>query len=188
MDNILFSTSLLLASTLFIASCSSSSSSPTDSNNTTSIGSNNPENVALATKGATANSTFSGNESFTIDGDTTTSNFWEGGKNGDEIKITLNKTYTLSKITIYTNNNSFAMSSGVTTAGIRVFLSSDNVNYSEVALGFGNSANIGCFAFQAGSGKVSCEFDNTQSAKYIKVAVTSDFASTKIYEIEALGF
>ena len=147
------------------------------------------KNVAKATNGSTISSTYSGNESFVTDGDTTTTNFWVGGASGDEVKIAFDKIYAVSEITVYTNNTSFVLTNGgsVTTSGIRVLLSSDDTTYSEVGISLGSKKDLSCFSSSIGSGKIYCSFSSNINARYIKVIVTSDFAATNLYEVQVTG-
>jgi len=47
-----------------------------------------------------------------IDGDTGTSNFWQGGTANDELKLTFDRQRSISEIKIFTNNTNFAVSNG----------------------------------------------------------------------------
>lgn len=171
---------------LIISGCSDSTTSTTTTTGPTTPPAN-AKNVASAANGATASSNFAGNESFTIDGDTGTTNFWVGGAADDEVKIAFDKSYSVSDITVHTNNTSFSTSGGTTTTGIRVLLSDDDITYSEVAVAFGNNGPISCFSLSAGSGSIACGLDTPRMAQFVKVVMTADFMSTQIYEIEVTG-
>ncbi len=128
--------------------------------------------------------------SSTIDGDTTTTSFWAGAKDGDSITVTFNKLYTVSEITIYTNNLIFNSLNGITTSGIRVQISNDNSNYKAVGLVYlgGLKAPITCSSSSFFANKsVRCTLSTPILASSIKLLVTSDFSSTDIYEIEVMG-
>ena len=170
---------------LFLAGCSGGSSDNTGNSSAPAA----EKNVAALANGSMVSSTFSGDESFTTDGDITTTSFWSGGANGDEIKVAFDKSYTVSEVTIYTNNTGFVVSGGgaVTTSGVRVQLSTDNIAYDEVAIALGLSAPITCSSSKIGSGKITCTLSTPATASFIKLIVSSDFAVTEIYEIEVLG-
>ncbi len=172
---------------IFISACSSSESSSDTTNGASVTPAVALKNVSAASNGGSATSTFSGNESFTIDGDIAPINFWKGGSSGDEVKVGFDKSYTVSELTIQTNNISISSTSGVTISGIRVFLSADDISYSEVGVSLGSSLPISCSGIIIGSGQISCTLASTFNAAFIKVSVTSDFAVTEIYEIEVMG-
>ncbi len=184
--------SALIFTCALIVGCSSSSTSDTSgntSNPNTPPGSGAEKNVAAASNGATVSSTFAGNETFTTDDDTTTVNFWQGGTESDEVKITFDKSYSISEIKLHTNNRSVSISEGVASTGFQVFISNDDVIYSEVAMYFGVSAAITCFSniLSNTNGTVECVLANNQDVQYIRVRVLSDFDTTELYEIEVTG-
>ena len=183
---------LLFLVLAFVSGCGSSSSttsSATDGSNPPPANAT-PKNVAAASNGATVTSSFSGNESFVIDEDTSTTNFWSGGAEGDSVTVEFDSVYSISEIVIVTNNTGYSIANAGTTlvSGIRVEVSTDGVTYDEVAIAFGyNSPPIQCFGTSFGSGRLECTLSPSVSAKYIRVGVTSDFAGTEIYEIEVTG-
>ncbi len=147
-----------------------------------------PINVAVQSNNSSVTSTFVGNETFTTDGDTATTNFWVGGAIDDSVTVSFDKVYALSKLVVYTNNTSASVTGGVVTSGIRLFLSQDGATFNEVNLALGATAgSISCSGVSFGSGIVSCDLSPSESAQHLRVQVTSDFATTNIYEIEATG-
>ncbi len=178
---------LVFACVTLIGCSSSSSSDDTDDEQTSA--SSTEKNVAAMTNGATVSSTFLGNESFTIDSNTATTSFWSGGADGDEIKVTFDKSYSISEIKIHTNNRSASISGGTATIGFRVFVSDDDVTYTEVAIYLGVNAPVACSSniLSNTDGTVECVLATSQSARYIRVAVLSDFATTEIYEVDVTG-
>ena len=182
---------LLLVVTL-VSGCSSS-----DSTTSSGTGGSNPpptnstpKNVAAASNGATVTSSFSGNETFVIDEDTTTSNFWSGAADGDNVKIAFDSVYSIGEIIVRTNNTSYSIANAGSTlvSGIRVEISTDDVTYNEVALAFGyNLPPVKCAGTSLGSGRIACTLSPSVDAKYIRVGVTADFATTEIYEVEVTG-
>ena len=148
-------------------STTSSSTSPTTPGT--------PQNIALSSQGATISSSFAGNESFTIDGDTTNSNFWAAGSNGDSLTIDFKQSYILSNITIRnTQMNS--------NTEFKVELSSDNINYTEVQLFSGSQPR--CTSLTLGS-VFSCDLNF--AAQYLRLTILMDANNIEIYEIEAMG-
>ncbi len=180
--------SILLVSVALTGCGGGSSKSDDDTGGSNpSPGTTTPKNVAAAANGAMVTSSYSGNESFVIDGDTSTTNFWQGGAEGDEVKITFDKSYAVSHIKLYTNNTSISLMGGVQVKGFRVLLSDDDTNYAEVNIyGFG-AGSISCSSSSIGSGAIECELQPNQTARFIKIKVTADFATTELYEVEATG-
>lgn len=174
----------IFTSILLLSLIGCSSDSTTTTNNTAPTAPAVTSNVSAASNGSTVTSTFVGNESFTTDEITTNTNFWIGGADGDEVKVAFDQSYSISEITIRTNNTSSSSSAGVVTSGIRVLLSADDVTYNEIGVSIGSSS---CSEQNIGSSRIRCVLSTPTDASFIKVIVTSDFAVTEIYEIETLG-
>jgi len=170
-----------------VVGCSSDSTSTTS--NVPQAPTATEKNVASATNGASVSSTFAGNETFTIDGDTATTNFWVGGADGDEVNITFDQSYSISEIKLHTNNRSVSISGGAASTGFRVFISNDDVTYSEVAMYISVNAPIACASniLSNTNGTIECGLAINQDAQYIRVSVLPDFATTELYEVEVTG-
>ena len=176
---------------LFLAACGGGSSGDdSDEGNTSPDNADTtPRNVAAASNGATVSSNYSGNESFTIDEDTSTTNYWSGGASGDYVKVAFDRLYAINEITIWTNSLGFSVVDGGATLkeGISLELSDDDTTYYSVALALGYNGPISCNALLIGNGKITCTLSPALRVTHVKVGVTDNFESTQIYEIEAMG-
>lgn len=129
-------------------------------------------NVALSSNGATVTSTFSGNETFVIDGDTTTDNFWSAGANDDSVTIDLQQVYDLDEIII--RNDGMTGSSFFS-----VELSNDGTTFREIDI-FDE-----CSTLRLGS-VFTCSL--IDEARYVRLTILTTLIDIEIHEIEVIEF
>lgn len=144
-----------------------------------------PVNVALPGNGATVAASYGLGtlSAFVNDGDnSTTTNFWAGNITGDTLTIDFGRLRNITSVTVYTNDTSF--NSGAPAKYIEI--SADNVTWKKTAQITG--ADVSCFIYTSGSGKISCTFAVAQSVRYFRVRITSASpAGQQIVEMEAQG-
>lgn len=131
-------------------------------------------NVALDSEGGSVSSSYSGNESFVIDGDATTVNFWQAGAAGDSITLYLNGVYDVKSITIRSANLT-------STADFRLELSADGISYTTL-----NLVSV-CLNLSLGAAGYSCEFRETKEAQELRLTILQKPESIEIYEWEVQG-
>lgn len=131
-------------------------------------------NVALSSESGSVDSTYSGNESFVIDGDTTTTNFWQAGEAGDSITLYLNGVYDVKSITIRSANLT-------STADFELELSADGISYTTLNL------VSDCLNLSLGAAGYSCDFRETKEAQRLRLTILQKPESIEIYEWEVQG-
>ena len=148
---------------------SSSSSSSTTPTPVAPIGTN----VALASAGGSVTSSFMGNESFVIDGDTTT-NFWSAGAVFDTLTLDFGEVFALESVMMdtvgLTSNTVFALATSI-----------DGVTFTE----FDNV--LTCSTFRLGASSYECEFTQTIDAQFLRLTILDNVENIEIYEIDVTG-
>lgn len=136
------------------------------------------KNVALATNGGAASATYdNAGAAYVNDADTTT-NFWSGNIANDSVTVTFDKTYTISQIKYFTN--------ATNSTNTRMEFSADGVTYTPVS--FFSSAGTWCQNLtMSSSGYITCGLSASQQARYVRIIVVANPATTRIYELEVTG-
>ena len=165
---------IALMTLVLLSACGGGSSSSTTTTTSNVPNTSGASNVALASKGAVATSSFSGNESFVIDGDTSTINFWEPGANNDTITIDFSQSYAVSRVQIYSMNMT----------GSNDF----TIEFSENGTDF-NLLDFfsDCLNLSFGSSGYSCDLNQLQDARYVRLTILQKADIIDIYEIEVQG-
>lgn len=166
-----------LALTVTLTACGSDSDTSSGTSTLTES-----KNVALSTNGGTIESVTYDDTSAakTIDGDTTTSEYWAGNVDGDNFIIDFGQEAELSNITIYTNTTSYSSSD----PAIQASVSTDQQTWKSTLVPFG-SVDISCPTWSAGSGKLICGISSAEIARYIRI--TTNSSAVSIYEVEVTG-
>lgn len=139
--------------------------------------SSTPVNVSLPANGGAATATVNGASALYInDGLTATTNFWTGTATNDNITVTFNKVYSVSKFILYL--------SAVNTTDTKIQVSADGTTYTDLNLLSGT-----CSSVTIGSGKIDCTFITNRNLKAMRVVILNTAAPTTIqlYELQATG-
>ena len=141
-------------------------------------------NVALASDGATVSTNYDeGSAEYVIDGDTSQSLYWSGNITDDFLKIDFGSVVELLDLTIFTNDLTFSTFNPSKVIEISVDGNSWFTTGSLVG------GDIPCLNSTTGQNRIFCEFDGVESARYLRVTITSEDSPglIKIFEVQATG-
>jgi hypothetical protein len=159
----------------FVLGACDSSSSTTSITGTTDT-SNQPasSNIALSGTGATVTSSFSGNETFVIDGDTAMTSYWEPGANGDTLTIDFSRVYSIESVNFHYANMA-------NTTYFLYELSVDGSSYTTVQ----NYSD--CSSFRLSASVYECGLTDAVDARFLRLTILDNAANIDIYEVEVMG-
>lgn len=139
-----------------------------------------PKNVALAANGGVASATYDNAGAVYVNDADTATNYWSGNIVNDSVIVTFDKTYTISQIRYYTDT----YNDGDTV----MQYSTDGVNYTNVSYYY-TASGVFCSARgnDASIGGTNCLLSAPQQAKYVRIVIAANPATTRIYELEVTG-
>ncbi len=166
-----FHACFVVTAVLVLIACGDSSGSGGDPGETPAISSN----VALAASGATITSSFSGNESFVIDGDTGNTGSWEPGANNDTLTIDFSQSYSIESVKVYHANMT-------STSYFSLEFSTDGSTFSALNNITGCSTRL-----YLGASEYTCVFGQTLDARYFRLTILNNAVAIDVHEIQVMG-